>query len=328
MWFRNLVVYRLPADWSFSAAALEEKLARRPLQPCSGYDLQTRGWVPPAGATGYGRYVRTVDGHHLLALGVHQKILPASVVNQMAKERAVELAAQQGHPVGRRQMRELKERVSDELRAKALTRRHEMRAWLDPARGRLIVDSASTTRAEELVETLRDTLGSPAVQPLHTAHSPAAAMGAWLLSGRAPGRFNIEQDLELQSKDDGKSVVKYVRHPLDGKDIHRHLSTGKRVVRLGLSWHARLALVLDAGLQIKRMQFLDMGSDQAESQHEADEQFDVDFALMTGEVGQILDELVTALGGTLGENPGENDSGSNSAEDRGQRGAQVQARVA
>ncbi len=297
MWFKNLVIYRLPADWSLTAAELEERLARRPLQPCTGYDLQTRGWVPPAGATGDGRYVRTVQGHHLLALGVHQKILPAAVINQMAKDRAVELAAQQGHPVGRRQMRELKERVGDELRAKALTRRSEMRAWLDPERGRFIVDAASTTKAEELVETLRDTLGTFAVQLLDTTHSPAAAMGSWLLAGRAPGRFNIEQDLELQARDDSKSAVKYVRHPLDGKDIHKHISGGKSVVRLGLSWHARVALVLNAELQVRRVQFLDVDEDKAESQHEADEQFDVDFALMSGEVGQMLDELVAALGG-------------------------------
>jgi recombination associated protein RdgC len=34
MWFKNLVVYRLPADWSLSAAQLEEQLSQRTLQPC------------------------------------------------------------------------------------------------------------------------------------------------------------------------------------------------------------------------------------------------------------------------------------------------------
>ncbi len=34
MWFRNLVVYRLPADWTLSAAELEEQLGQRPLPDC------------------------------------------------------------------------------------------------------------------------------------------------------------------------------------------------------------------------------------------------------------------------------------------------------
>lgn len=293
MWFKNLVVYRLPADWSLSATDLEEKLSRRPLQPCTGYDMQTRGWLPPRGD---GRYVHTLQGHHLLTLGIHQKILPASVINQVTKERAGNLALEQGHPVGRRQMRELKEKVSDELRAKALTRRREMHAWIDPQRRRLVVDSASTGKAEELVETLRDTLGSLAVQLLETGRSPVASMGAWLMSGETPGRFNIEQDLELQAKDDSKSVVRYVHHPLDGAEIHKHLKSGKTAVRLGLSWNARLAFILNAELQIKRVQFLDIGKDQSENQPEADEQFDIDFLLMTGELGQMIEDLVKALG--------------------------------
>ena len=45
MWFKNLVVYRLPADWSVAPAELEEKLAQRSLQPCGSFDMQSRGWV-------------------------------------------------------------------------------------------------------------------------------------------------------------------------------------------------------------------------------------------------------------------------------------------
>ena len=45
MWFKNLVIYRLPADWSVAAAELEEKLSQRSLQPCGSFDMQSRGWV-------------------------------------------------------------------------------------------------------------------------------------------------------------------------------------------------------------------------------------------------------------------------------------------
>src|SRR4030095_2160117 len=180
MWFKNLIVYRLPADWSVAPAELEEKLAQRALHPGGSFDMQRRGWVHASAAE---RFVHTTHGQHLIALGVEQKLLPSSIVRQVALERAKVIEQQQGFPVGRRQMRELKERVTEELRARALTRRRVTRAWIDPANGWLVVDAAGAARADELIETLRDTLGSLAVQFLETERSPAAAMGA----GARPG---------------------------------------------------------------------------------------------------------------------------------------------
>src|SRR5689334_24220548 len=108
MWFKNLVVYRLPADWSVAPAELEEKLAQRSLQPCGSFDMLSRGWVHASVAE---RFVHTTHGQHLIALGVEQKLLPASIVRQVTQDRAKLQAERQGFPVGRRQMRELKDRV-------------------------------------------------------------------------------------------------------------------------------------------------------------------------------------------------------------------------
>ena len=47
MWLKNLVLYRLPADWSVDADALEQKLAQQPLQPCGGFQMESSGWVCP-----------------------------------------------------------------------------------------------------------------------------------------------------------------------------------------------------------------------------------------------------------------------------------------
>ena len=51
-------------------------------------------------------------------------------------------------------------------------------------------------------------------------------------------------------------------------------------------------------LEIKRLAFLDIIKEEAETQAEtAAEQFDADFALMTGELAHFLPDLVAALGG-------------------------------
>lgn len=300
MWFKNLIVYRLPAGWTLSAAELEARLERHALQPCSPFEMLSRGWVAPAES---GRLVHTVNGQLLIALGVNQKLLPASVIRQEAVTRAQALAESQGFPVGRRQMRELKMRVTEELRARALTRRRTTRAWIDPGAGWCVIDAASAGKAEEVTEALRDALDTFAVQLLDTPRTPHTSMAAWLTHGEAPGRFMIDQDLELQSADKLKAIIRYTRHPLEGVEIRNHLSAGKYPTRLGLTWNDRIAFVLTEKLQMKRLEFLEMSRDAVdESDAERDalaaaEQFDIDFTVMCGELAKLLDELVQSLGG-------------------------------
>ena len=297
MWFKNLVVYRLASQWSITASELEEQCAQTSLRPCGAFDMQSRGWVHSSVAK---RYVHTTQGNMLIALGVEQKLLPASIVRQVAADRAVEIEAQQGYPVGRRQMRELKERVTEELRARALTRRTMTRAWIDPKNGWFVIDAAGGARADAVVETLRDTLGGTfPVQFLDVERSPQQSMASWLMLGDAPTRFTIEQDLELQSVDKTKATIRYARHPLDGKEIRTHLQGGMYATRLGLTWNDRVSFILTEKLQIKRLEFLHIAKEKGDGEGEvsAEEQFDMDFALMAGELSQLLSDLALALGG-------------------------------
>lgn len=303
MWFKNLVVYKLPKDWAWSASDLEDQLWGRKLRDCSSLEMFNRGWVPPSPDDQ--RLVYTVNRHHLLALGTNQKLLPSSIIKQETQERAKKLEKEQGHAVARRQLREIKERVTSELRSRALVRRKVMRAWIDPDNGLLVVDSSSVPRAEELVETLRDTLGTFAVTLLDTERSPHVSMAAWLTHGDAPSRFSIDQELELQAADKTKATVRYQRHPLESKEVKHHLTAGKFVTRLGLTWNDRLAFVLTDKLQLKRIEYLEMTEGpeapmegQPDAEISADEKFATDFVLMTGELAQLLKDVSEVLGGS------------------------------
>ena len=301
MWFRNLVLYRLPPGWSLSAAQLEEKLGTRPLQACGALEMLSRGWIAPSAS---GRLVHTLNQHHLIALGVEQKLLPAAIVRQEALRRAKLKEDSQGFPVGKRQLRDLKLRVTEELRARALSRQRSTRAWIDPQGGWCVVDAASPGKAEELIETLRDTLGSFAVQFVQTQRSAPASMAAWLMHGSAPGALALDQDLTLTTADGTKSTVRYTRHALDLREIRSHLEAGKYPAQLGLCWNDRVAFMLTEKLAIKRVQFLDLEPDapaQEQTAAKADplEKFDADFALMTGELTLVLEAVLQSLGGEV-----------------------------
>lgn len=295
MWFKNLTVYRIPANWKSDRAELEDLLSRRALQPCGSFEMESRGWIAPRPGGGF---VHAVGGQWLVALGVERKLLPASVIKQFTNERAVELAEQQGYPVGRKRMREIKEQVIDELVPKAFALRRTTWAWIDPANGWLVIDTAVKGKADEFTEMFRHTLDGLRFWRLDTLRSPAAAMTEWVALGEGPASFTVDQDLELCSMAEGKATVRYVRHGLEGKEIQDHIAAGKTATRLGMTWNDRISFVLDGELVVRRLSFLDILKEAAEGQGDhADEQFDIEFTLMAGELSRMLADLVAALGG-------------------------------
>jgi len=301
MWFRNLQVYRLPAPWAMSLDVLEQKLARGPFIACPSNQPASRGWVPPRRD---GALVFSLGRQWMIALSVEQRLLPSSVVNEEVKERAEAIEAQQGYAPGRKQLKELRERVTEELMPRAFTRRRTTYVWIDPQNGWFCVDAASPAKAEEVIGHLRHCLDEFPLTMLHTKLSPQTVMADWLAGGDAPAGFTIDRDCELKAAGEEKSAVRYVKHPLDGDEIagevKAHLASGKLPTKLALTWDDRISFVLGEKLEIKRLAFLDLLKEEAEKSAErADEQFDADFALMTGELGRFLPALVLVLGGEV-----------------------------
>lgn len=295
MWFRNLRIFRLPPGWGMDSKQFNDLLAKQPLARCGSLDMQSRGWVYPSAEGGF---VHEVNRQWLLALGVEQKLLPTTVIRQVTQERVEQIEAEQNRKVGRKEIRDLRDRVAQELLPRAFTRRRTTWAWVDPVNGWLAVDAGSDAKADEFIEVLLRTLGDVRLRPLQTQLSPSSAMTEWLASGEPPAGFTIDDDLELRASASGQSAIRYVRHALEGQEIRQHIANGKIVTKLGVTWSDRVSFVLAEKMQIKRLAFLDVLKDEAEqSAQEASEQFDVDFALMAGELHKMLGDLLVALGG-------------------------------
>ena len=295
MWFKNLQLYRLPKNWAAEAAPLEEQLARLTLQGCSATDPRSIGWVSPRDG---GSLIHSVNQQWLLALGVEEKLLPASIVKRFASDRAKEIEETEGRRIGRREMRELVEAMTVELLPRAFIRRRSTYGWIDRRNGWLVVDAASPAKAEEFLEHLRKSIDTLPAKVLKVSLSPSAAMTAWVADGEAPAGFTLDQDLELRSTE--KATVRYANHSLEGEEIRQHIAAGKIVTRLAMTWNDRISFIVNDLLQIKRLAFLDILKEQAEGQGEnEDERFDIDFTLMSGEVAQLLDDLLAALGGEV-----------------------------
>src|SRR5690606_28140019 len=120
-------------------------------RPGGASDMTTFGWTAPRPESGL---VHVLDGQLLLNLRVEKKLLPTTVINQFARARAQEIEEQQGYRPGRKQMKEIKEQVTDELLPKAFSIYRDTRVWID-TRGRwLVVDAAAAAKCDEVMGAL------------------------------------------------------------------------------------------------------------------------------------------------------------------------------
>jgi len=296
MYFKNAQLYAVSMSQGLTAALLDEQLRRRVFQHCGSQDMSFSGFVSPAGND---QLVHAIGDDWLICLQTEQRILPSAVIQQEADERAAELAEQQGFKLGRKQMKDLREQVAQELMPRAFVRRSRTYAWIDTATGRLAVDAPSASRAEDLIELLRHCTDDLSVTLLRTDKTPTAAMADWLASNAAPEGFTIDQDCELRSVTEDRAAVRYTHHPLEGDEIKGHLEAAKLPTRLALTFDDRVSFVLTEKLEIKRIDFLDVIREQAGAAEDESELFDIEFVLMASELRLAVGAMIDALGGLL-----------------------------
>jgi recombination associated protein RdgC len=291
--FKNLTVYRVGPEWQADLSEVEDKLQKHRFIPCGASQPVSMGWVEPRGQA-HGPLVESVAGQWIFKLMIEKKMLPGSVVKRALDERIKKIEQETGRKPGRKQGKELKEELMLELLPKAFTRQDAVSVWWSPEHRMLFVNAGSQGRADEVVGALVEALGGLPVSLLHTATSAAVAMAAWLTEGAAPAGFTIDRECELKSSDDMKATVRYARHALDIDEVRQHITEGKMPTRLALTWEERVSFVLTDTFLIKKLEYLD---GVFEGRNQADEGFDADVAIATGELSQLLPDLVEALGG-------------------------------
>jgi len=296
--FKSLSVFRVGPEWAApSFETLSDALARRAFGPCGPTDRLSAGWLPPRGVA-HGPLLESVAGHWLMSLAVETRLLPASAVREELEERLEAIEHETGRRLRGKSKRELKEQIEHELLPRAFTRRSRVLVWLDPRSRTLVLDTTSSKWLDVLGSELQEVFeGGLPIAPVQTRLSPSVAMSQWLIEREAPAGFTVDRDCELRLPDDTKATVKYLRHALDSDEVATHLQAGKVPVHLAMTWASRVSFVLTDDARIKRLKFLETTEPTPEGQGRPEDDFDANVALATGDLGQLLVDLIEALGG-------------------------------
>jgi len=293
MWFKNLAIYRFTEPYTSTVEDMEQMLLQHQFRACGGHDEFSLGWVSPLGNAS-DALVYTANGFIMVCLKKQEKVIPASVINEMLQEKITEIEEQEARKLAQKERSRLKDELIFELLPRAFSFSRKTYAYIDRQGGWLVVDAASPKKAEDLLSLLRKSLGSLPVAPISASVKPAGVMTEWLLNNSAPKNFQIEDECELRSPEEEGAIIRCKRHDLALPEIKNHLDSGKQAIKLALSWAERLCFMLDENLSVKRLKFLDLIQEQLDDINASNdmEMFDADFAIMTSELAEFLPRLL------------------------------------
>jgi len=298
MWFKNLKIFRLTDHWAKQIDTIESSLQAHAFSAPEDLSANATGWVPPREDDE--RLALQISQQYLLAFRIEKKLLPASVINQAVKARAQIIEAEQGYTLGRKQLRDLKEALTDELLPRAFSVARDVRLWIDPVGQWLVIDAASAAQSDEVLSALGRSLHPYPVEPLKLEHSPSALMTNWLLSDQAPDGFSIDGDSQWQASGEQAASIRYVRHDLPNQTVQNHVEDGYQCTRLALTWQDRISFMLTDTGDLKRVTPLELLQERANEAlaQTPEERFESDFTLMCAEYAKLFDDLMPVLGQT------------------------------
>lgn len=297
MWFRALRPYRLPNRLGIDAEELERRLQTRTFSACTPAQATSMGWVPALADTA-SALVHAAGPFWMVRLKREEKLLPATVVREEASERCAQIAKAQGRKVSRRERLAVADEVTQDLLPRAFSRSSTIRAIIADQLGWIWIDSSSAGRSEEVLNHLREALGSLPAVLAETQKAPAYVMTQWLLHGGLPEAIELAEEADFVDQREAGSSVKVRGVPLDSEEVLAHISSGHQVEKLALEWGARVAAVVDKDLSLRRLRFSD-------TIREANDELiedplaraDADFMILCEIIKGLQGDLLNAFGG-------------------------------
>lgn len=295
--FKNCITYHFQPPKGFTAEQLNQALAAHPFTPCGSQELSRSGWSAPAMCI----EGMVLDSHGILLIALEQedRILPPAAVRQQLEEKVATIEAEQSRKVYRKERLQLKDEVIFNMLPRSFTKSRVTHAIICPARGLIHVDAASHKRAEDLLNRLREALGSLVVKLPQTKQPVDKVMTDWLQGSTMPNQLVLEDQCELRDPMTESGKISIKGQDLLSEEITAHLIGGYVVKRLALEWCEAYRFVLHEDLSLHRLQLVDEYRDSIDAEAPEDQQAALDEQVWRWgtQLSQITKELFQAFGG-------------------------------
>lgn len=292
MWFNNALIYHYHLEKNTELASL---LGTEKLKPCPPHARFIYGWAPVIGD----ELVHEVAGSAVICMSKEERLLPRGVIQRLLAERVQALETQRGFAVKRAEKAQMSEDLEFELLPKAFCVQKRLLALFDQVNHYLIINTASTNQAAQLLALLRKSILNITIEPLLCPDHLAMRFAEWINQPHhLPPNFALASDCLLFSPANENKRVQCKGYELPATEVLTLLSQGLYPAEISLIWNERIQLTLTQDLILKRLKCLDYLVDDFNEIHQLDEEYqqrDAALTLFTGELSGLLKDLFGSL---------------------------------
>lgn len=291
MWFKNLRLFEFTEPFKKSQDELIAALSESEFQPCGSHVAASMGWISPMEQEG-APLVHSANGYLLFCLKVQEKIIPATVVRELAEEQAKDIEKKEDRKVYKKERQRIRDDIYHDLLSRALCKSSRLYGYIDLKQQVLVVNTGSATKAELFNTFLRKSLGGLKTA-LPEVQTPSVIMTNWLQQSDQMEDFSIDDFCVLQDADQSGGSVRCSHQDLTTEAIQGLIEEGKSVTQLGLNWCDQATFVLHDDFSVSKLKFLDAVQAQADdifTESEAD-RFDANFTIMTETCHLLIQSL-------------------------------------
>ena len=264
---KNAIAYEFNKDFNLTADQIEVALNQKPYRQLSSHEsksLTVSHFFENDDKLAY----ESEGGHIFIKLTSQAKLLPNDVVNDEVKERVEEIKNNDGRSISKKELNEIKEEVIFELLPKSFVRRKSTIVMISLKERRLMVDTSSGAKADDVTAFLRECLGSLDIKPLQNTYDVKKRLTGLLK--KAPGDFELLEDFEITSSLDSQSKLKIKNLTLRSNQIVEYIEEGLLLSQLRINYDDNVEFTLKDNASIARIKYAENETvDNAETKKEA-----------------------------------------------------------
>ena len=292
--FRNVRFYHIEGNWPESENALSEQLESAGFAPCGPLTERSSGFVP-VDTENADVLARRVNGADLFRLRSQSRVLPHAAIAEEVESRVDAWRARMDEAPSAREKRRMKAEARDELLPKAMLKSERIWGYFDSKENVLGIDVLNDAGADRFVRRLLAALDGVQLRPLQFG-KPVDEFLSAVFFDSAPRQFALGRECRMQDLSDAGSVVRWTDFDLTDQSIRNHVAHGMRLTHLSIGYDNIMQFVLNESGIISKLRLIGM-DDVSDEPEDPLARLDAEFALTTGTLRGLLQDLRKALGG-------------------------------
>jgi recombination associated protein RdgC len=294
MWFKQIQYFHLKPGFPYQAEYLSDALENLMFEPCLPSMPVGMGFISPMDKID-APLVHAADGCLMLCLQVEEKILPSTVVSQALVERIKIIEQNQGRKVPYKEKQALQADIIATLLPRAFSRLKQIYAYVDTKHNCLILNAAHPKEIGYFLNSWNKVL------PKHELKTPelkdlSYVLTHWVQNHTYPESLAIDKACVLQDPSQQSRTIRCQQQNLSASAIQSLLSDGCQVKQLAMTWQDRVSFNVNNEFLLRGLVFQDkLQAREALDEQTAEQQFDVDFVLMTAAIAELMTDLLAVL---------------------------------